>query len=74
MTINLNLQYELNDGHKRTIRNLSWHPSGKMLASASFDGTAAVWFQEMDNTEFEQIAQLEGHENEVKSVSWSYDG
>jgi len=33
----------LADGHKRTIRNLSWNPAGNMLASSSFDGTAGVW-------------------------------
>ncbi|CDW87183.1 probable cytosolic iron-sulfur protein assembly protein ciao1 [Stylonychia lemnae] len=67
-------QCQLSDGHKRTIRNLSWNPAGNMLASASFDGTAGVWQQEIPEGEFEYLAQLEGHESEVKSVAWSYDG
>ncbi len=42
------------------------------MASAGFDGITAIW--EFTNGEFECIATLEGHENEVKSVSWSPNG
>lgn len=43
-----------------------------MLASASFDATIAIW--DKKTGEFECNATLEGHENEVKSVTWSKSG
>lgn len=63
---------DLNETHERTIRSCAWSPSGKMLATASFDATTAIW--ENVGGDFECISTLEGHENEVKSVSWSAAG
>ncbi|CAA3016775.1 protein CIA1-like [Olea europaea var. sylvestris] len=51
---------------------MSWLPSGKLLATASFDATIAIWDNVGDD--FECISTLEGHENEVKSVSWNASG
>lgn len=62
----------LEGAHQRTIRSTAWSPCGNFLASASFDGTTAVW--DRKNGDFEVAATLEGHENEVKSVSWSCSG
>ncbi|KAL4582156.1 hypothetical protein LXL04_006697 [Taraxacum kok-saghyz] len=55
----------LEDRHTRTIRSCSWSPSGKQLATASFDATTTIW--EQNGTDFECVSTLEGHENEVKS-------
>ena len=63
----------LEDSQSRTIRSLAFHPSGALLAAASFDGTVAVGRRESGG-EWEVFATLEGHENEVKCVSWSPNG
>ncbi|PUZ68988.1 hypothetical protein GQ55_2G072600 [Panicum hallii var. hallii] len=62
----------LEDTHNRTVRSCAWSPDGRLLATASFDATTAVW--EYNGGDFECVATLEGHENEVKSVSWSPSG
>ena len=65
----------LSGAHSRAVRSMSWSPCGRYLLSASFDSTVGVWeapgFAEDDETgmvtdEWECIATLEGHENEVK--------
>jgi len=43
-----------------------------VLASASFDATVGIW--DKKGGEWECNATLEGHENEVKSVSWAPSG
>jgi WD40 repeat protein len=46
-----------------------------MIASASFDGKVIIWqSQDQNATHWDQIASLEGHDNEVKSVAWSRSG
>lgn len=72
----------LEDVHSRTIRSVAWSPDGRLLATASFDRTVAVWEKTSDpgrgGTEarlvWELAATLEGHESEVKGVAWSSDG
>lgn len=47
-------------------------PPGRLLATASFDASTAVWAQQ--GGEWECVAVVEGHENEVKSCAWSPSG
>lgn len=77
------LESTLRGIHTRTIRSLEFAPlSGTsscvplILATASFDGTVGIW-EYMDTTSngkedsWECMAQLEGHDNEVKCVRWN---
>lgn len=74
--------------HLKTVRAVAWSPSGKTLATASFDSNVGIWEQERDdeeddemtgeerlgNGEWECIGTLEGHETECKSVAYSSTG
>jgi len=62
----------LEEAQSRTVRSCEWSPDGRKLACASFDGTVVVWESRRGSmSHWDQIASLEGHENEVKSVAWS---
>ncbi|RNF08199.1 putative WD-repeat containing protein [Trypanosoma rangeli] len=68
--------YTLQGEHSRTVRHISWSPSGEYIACASFDRTATVWKRASDGPslfEFDLEAVLEGHESEVKCAAWLTD-
>ena len=77
---------KLDDAHERTVRSVDWSPCGRFLAAVSFDGTCCVWRRSEGDSDFEGdaemtrdartleweiIATLEGHENEVKGAAWN---
>jgi len=64
----------LEEAQTRTIRSCEWSLCGRYLAAASFDASVAIWERDASGAEFELVATLEGHENEVKSVAYSPSG
>ncbi|EGO03451.1 hypothetical protein SERLA73DRAFT_158096 [Serpula lacrymans var. lacrymans S7.3] len=72
-------------GHSKTVRSIAWAPSGKTLATGSFDSNIGIWEQEIrsdgedgegngNSGEWECMTLLEGHETECKSVAYSSSG
>ncbi|KAL5081839.1 hypothetical protein RYX36_010260 [Vicia faba] len=49
----------LEETHTRTVRSCAWSPSGKLLATATFDATTAIW--ENVGGDFECVSTLESH-------------
>ncbi|VUZ51780.1 unnamed protein product [Hymenolepis diminuta] len=68
--------FSSNENHTRTIRCVSWSPTDRYLATASFDGSIAVWRVDVTNgvIDLQTVAVLQGHVSEVKSVAWSRSG
>lgn len=50
-------QAVLEETQTRTIRSCAWSPSGKLLATASFDATTAIW--EHIGDDYECVSTLE---------------
>lgn len=71
-----NLHSTLDGIHSKSIRYIDFAPlsSTQVLAAASFDGSVSVWEYEKKSNEWECTTQLEGHESEVKCVSWNATG
>lgn len=57
-------------GHTGRVCRVEFHPSGKFLASASFDTTWRLW----DVTTTTELQLQEGHSREVYALSFNTDG
>lgn len=57
-------------GHARRVARIGFHPSGKYLGSASFDGTWRLW----DVATAQELLLQEGHAKEVYSIAFQGDG
>lgn len=53
-------------GHGNNVVDVAWSPDDALLATASLDGTAAVWAVASGL----RTARLEAHTNFIKGVAW----
>ncbi|KAJ1302179.1 hypothetical protein OPQ81_001007 [Rhizoctonia solani] len=57
----------ISTGHTRTVRAIAWAPGGEELGREEHGA-------DQPSGEWEMVSQLEGHENECKSVAYSHSG
>jgi WD40 repeat protein len=70
-------------GHTQMVRDVSFSPDGKQLATASLDGTAKIWdataswdgtAKLWDTFSSQELRTLRGHRNGVGEVAFSPNG
>ncbi|CAI4054181.1 hypothetical protein SKDZ_16G4310 [Saccharomyces kudriavzevii ZP591] len=57
-------------GHERRVSDVKYHPSGKIIGSASHDMTWRLW----DASTYQELLLQEGHTEGVFSLSFQCDG
>ncbi|MBD2312407.1 protein kinase [Desertifilum sp. FACHB-1129] len=56
-------------GHLKDVNAIAWSPDGKMLATASADGTIKLW----DMSSYQEFCTLQSHQKEVSAIAWGTD-
>lgn len=57
-------------GHEGRVCRINFHPSGRYLGSASYDGTWRLW----DVERGDELLLQEGHSKEVYAIAFQQDG
>lgn len=58
------------EGHESDVMQVEWSPDDTQLASASLDGTIAIW--EVESSDM--VMQKQAHHRGATTISWSPDG
>ncbi|TKR92762.1 hypothetical protein L596_007347 [Steinernema carpocapsae] len=58
--------------HSRSVRYVEFSPCGSYLVTVGFD--AVIFVYQYSKGDFEEITQMEGHENEIKCCAFSPSG
>mgnify|MGYP006275297321 CR=1 FL=1 len=61
-------------GHSDWVQYVSFSPNGRLLLTASLDGTVGVWAIEEGDFEVRRVATLSGHSRGAFSAKFSPDG
>lgn len=56
-------------GHQKSVNHVAFSPDGRLVASASFDGSVRLW----SGRDGQFVATLRGHVSSVYRLSWSCD-
>jgi len=65
------------DTHSKSVRSIRFKPGGNeypTIALGSFDSTVSIWGADSLSKDWELLAVIEGHENEIKCIDWSSNG
>jgi hypothetical protein len=63
-------QHSVFDGHRDSVKCVSWHKNGLLIATGSKDGIVLIW-----NVQTGQVLQhLFGHYHDIHELSWSPNG
>lgn len=60
------------EGHSNLVYQIKFHPKKQLIATGAWDGTIGLW--NFDGHKANKISIWEGHEEQIRSLSFSFDG